>query len=44
MNSYRDLTDEEVFVWWISKKGIKQWYFNNKIQGHLFNNEEIDKL
>lgn len=38
MNSYTDLTDEEVFNWWISKDGIKQWYFNHK-QPSLFDIE-----
>lgn len=36
MNEYPDLTDEEVFSWWISKKGIRQWYTDNKLQGKLF--------
>lgn len=36
MNNYADLTDEEVFEWWISKKNIKQWYFENKVQQYLF--------
>lgn len=36
MNEYPDLTDEEVFSWWISKKGIRHWYTDNKLQGKLF--------
>lgn len=36
MNKYPDLTDEEVFRWWVSKKNIKEWYFENKLQGNLF--------
>lgn len=36
MNKYSDLTDEEVFRWWVSKKNIKEWYFENKLQGNLF--------
>lgn len=30
MNSYQDLTDQEVFEWWISKEGIRKWYSNHK--------------
>lgn len=36
MDKYPDLTDEEVFRWWVSKKNIKEWYFENKLQGSLF--------
>ena len=36
MNNYAKLTDEEVFEWWVSKKGIKQWYAENKLQQKLF--------
>lgn len=36
MNQYTDLTDEEVFRWWISKQGIKHWYAENKLQQDLF--------
>lgn len=36
MNNYTDLTDEEIFDWWISKKNIKQWYCDNKLQQTLF--------
>lgn len=36
MNQYTDLTDEEVFEWWKSKKGIATWYNENKKQGKLF--------
>lgn len=36
MNNYTDLTDEEIFDWWISKKNIKQWYSDNKLQQTLF--------
>lgn len=32
MNNYKELTDEEVYQWWISKQGIKTWYENNKKQ------------
>lgn len=38
MNSYPDLTDEEVFNWWISKEGIRKWYNNHK-QPSLFDDE-----
>ena len=41
MNEYQDLTDEEVFRWWVSKKGIKEWYFNNKVQLFLFGEEDF---
>lgn len=37
MSNYTDLTDEEVFEWWISKKSIKQWYCDNELQLKLFN-------
>ena len=37
MNNYIDLTDEEVFEWWISKQDIRKWYFENKLQQKLFN-------
>lgn len=36
MNQYQDLTDEEVFAWWISKQGIRHWYAENKQQLNLF--------
>lgn len=36
MNKYADLTDEEIAAWWISKKGIREWYADNKLQGKLF--------
>lgn len=39
MNLYKDLTDEEVFRWWVSKKGIKEWYYENKRQKSLFDDE-----
>lgn len=35
MNQYADLTDEEVFDWWISKEGIAKWYAKHK-QPNLF--------
>ena len=35
MNQYPDLTDDEVFQWWISKEGIAKWYSNHK-QPSLF--------
>lgn len=38
MNSYKDLTDDEVFEWWISKEGIRKWYYNHK-QPTLFDND-----
>lgn len=36
MSKYRDLNDEEVFEWWISKKNIQKWYYDNKVQKQLF--------
>lgn len=41
MNLYPDLTDDDIFAWWISKKGIKQWYFDNKQQGSLFDLNDL---
>lgn len=38
MNQYPDLTDEEVFNWWISKEGIAKWYARYK-QPKLFEYE-----
>lgn len=35
MAKYPDLTDEEIYNWWISKKGIKQWYSERKTQDEL---------
>lgn len=35
MNKYKELTDEEVYQWWISKQGIRTWYINNKMQQKL---------
>lgn len=37
LNDYVDLTDEEVFQWWVSKKSLKEWYADNKLQYSLFN-------
>lgn len=44
MDRYTDLTDQEVFEWWLSKKGIKKWYFENKVQLNLFSKEELEEL
>lgn len=44
MNQYSELTDTELFRWWISKKSIKQWYSENKNQFKLFSDEEINLL
>ena len=38
MNSYPDLTDQEILDWWISKEGIRKWYNDHK-QPSLFDNE-----
>lgn len=40
MNMYKELTDLEIFKWWISKKNIKKWYCENKMQKSLFS--ELD--
>lgn len=34
-DAYPDLTPEEIFEWWTSKKGIKQWIAENKLQQKL---------
>lgn len=44
MNSYTDLTDEEIFEWWVSKENMKKWYISRKVQGHLFNMDEFKKI
>lgn len=41
MNQYPDLTDKEVFDWWVSKRGLKEWYYDNKVQGSLFTDEDF---
>lgn len=35
MNSYADLTDEEIYQWYKSKVSIKHWYAENKQQQKL---------
>lgn len=40
-NEYQDLTDSEVFDWWVSKKGLKTWYFDNKVQLKLFDDNDF---
>lgn len=35
-NSYQDLTDEEIYEWWVSKRNMKEWYVELKYQGKLF--------
>lgn len=37
MNKYSDLTDEEIFEWWISKENMQKWYYSHKVQLSLFN-------
>ena len=32
LNDYPDLSDEEVFEWWITKKGAKEFYAMKKLQ------------
>lgn len=36
LKQYPDLSVEEIYAWWISKKSIRQWYSENKLQGDLF--------
>lgn len=33
--TFPNLTDEQVFEWWTSKKGLKQWYAENVMQQKL---------
>lgn len=35
-HDYPDLTDEEIYEWWVSKRNMKEWYFDLKYQGKLF--------
>lgn len=35
VKGYEDLTDEEVFEWWISKKNIAEFYSEKKLQKKL---------
>lgn len=35
-NAYQDLTDEEIYEWWVSKRNMKEWYYDLKYQGKLF--------
>lgn len=35
VKDYKDLTDEEVFEWWISKKNIAEFYSEKKLQKKL---------
>lgn len=44
MNKYSDLTDEEVFEWWISKESMEKWYYGHKVQMQLFNMDEFRKI
>lgn len=44
MNTYADLTDKEIFEWWISKDNMKKWYYSHKVQGKLFSDEELENL
>lgn len=43
MNQYTDMTDEDVFEWWISKQSIKNWYTENKKQYTLFSDEDMKR-
>lgn len=36
LNDYPDMTDEEVFQWWISKRNLSEFYADLKLQGKLF--------
>lgn len=40
MTKYKDLTDEEVFKWYISKQTMKKWYAENKLQQKIFKEED----
>jgi len=44
MNKYSDLTDEEIFEWWISKENMQKWYYDHKVQMQLFNMNEFKKI
>lgn len=44
MNQYSDLTDEEIFEWWISKENMKKWYYGRKKQLQLFNMDEFRNI
>ena len=33
---YQEMTDEDVFEWWLSKKNLKEWKANNIYQKDLF--------
>ena len=44
MNKYSDLTDEEIFEWWISKENMQKWYYGHKVQMQLFNMDEFKKI
>ena len=35
VDQYPDLTPEEIFEWWTSKKGLKEWIAENKLQQKL---------
>lgn len=35
-HDYQDLTDEEIYEWWVSKRNMKEWYYDLKYQGKLF--------
>jgi hypothetical protein len=44
MNKYSDLTDEEIFEWWISKENMQKWYYSHKVQLSLFDMDEYKKI
>lgn len=44
VNKYKDLTDEEIFEWWISKEKLEKWYYNHKVQMQLFDMNEFKKI
>ena len=44
MNLYKDLTDEDIFEWWISKENLKKWYCSHKLQGNLFSDDELNEM
>ena len=36
LSDYQGMTSEDILQWWVSKKPIKKWYAENKLQLHLF--------
>lgn len=36
LSYYPDMSDQDIFEWWLSKLGIRTWYNEHKRQGRLF--------